>query len=81
MIPISIERGDRKLKMLQISMSAARVNANMTQDDIAREMHISKQTVINWEKGRITPNIAQFEMYCRLCGISKDNIFLPEKAT
>ena len=62
-------------------MAAARVNANMTQDDIAREMHISKQTVINWEKGRITPNLAQFEMYCRLCGISKDNIFLPEKAT
>jgi DNA-binding XRE family transcriptional regulator len=81
MIPISIERGDRKLKMLQISMAAARVNANMTQDDIAREMHISKQTVINWEKGRIIPNIAQFEMYCRLCGISKDNIFLPTKST
>ncbi len=62
---------------LQISLAAARVNAGMTQEDVAREMHISKQTIVNWEKGKITPKPAQFEMMCRIYNISKDYIFLP----
>ena len=34
---------------LQISLAAARVNAGMTQEDVAKRMHVSKNTVINWE--------------------------------
>lgn len=65
------------MENLQISLAAARVNAGLTQEDIARKMHLNKQTIVNWEKGRIIPKPAQFEMYCRICNISKDNIFLP----
>lgn len=64
------------MQTFTISLAAARVNANLTQDDIAREMQVSKQTVVNWEKGRIKPKPAQFEMYCRLCNISTDYIDL-----
>lgn len=60
--------------MLQISLAAARVNAEMTQDEIAKEMHVSKNTIVNWEKGKIIPKPAQFEMYCRICNISTDNV-------
>ena len=35
---------------LKISLAAARVNAGLTQDDVAREFKISKQTIVNWEK-------------------------------
>ena len=34
----------------QISLAAARVNANMTQEDVAKELKVGKQTVGNWEK-------------------------------
>lgn len=62
---------------LQISLAAARVNAGMTQQDVAEKMHISKQTIVNWEKGKIRPKPAQFEMMSRLYGMPVDNIFLP----
>ena len=38
-----------KRKEIQISLAAARVNACMTQDSVAKAMHVSKQTVVNWE--------------------------------
>lgn len=62
---------------LQISLAAARVNANLTQEDVARAMHLSKNTIVNWEKGKVVPKPAQFEMMCRIYKIPKDNIFLP----
>lgn len=69
------------MQKLQISLAAARVNAGLTQEEMAEKMHITKQTVINWEKGRVIPKTAQFEMFCRICGIPSDNIFLPNKST
>ncbi len=37
---------------LQISLAAARINAKKTQSDVAKEMHVSKQTIVNWENGK-----------------------------
>ncbi|MCD7863584.1 MAG: helix-turn-helix transcriptional regulator [Lachnospiraceae bacterium] len=62
---------------LQISLAAARVNAGMTQEAAAREMHVSKQTIINWEKGKVIPGIPEIEMLSRIYNIPQDNIFLP----
>ena len=65
------------MKKLQISLAAARVNAGMTQEDVAREMHVSKQTIVNWEKGKVIPGIPEVEMLARIYNIPQDNIFLP----
>ena len=51
---------------LQISLAAARVNANMTQADVAEKMHLNKQTIVNWENNRIIPKPAQLEMMSRM---------------
>ena len=59
----------------QISLAAARVNANMTQNDTAKAMKVSKTTIINWEKGKIVPGIPQIEMMSRLYGIPQRLIF------
>ena len=61
----------------QISLAAARVNANMTQEDTAKAMKVSKTTIVNWEKGKVIPGIPEIEMMARLYGISQDYIFLP----
>lgn len=69
------------LGKIQISLAAARVNAGMTQQDVAREMHVSKNTVINWEKGKILPNFATLETLSRLYNMPVNYIFLPNKST
>lgn len=61
---------------LKISLAAARVNAKLTQADIARIMHINKATVGNWENGKIIPKPAQLAMYCDICNIPRDCIKL-----
>lgn len=38
-------------KEFKISLAAARVNAGLTQDEVAKRMHVSKTTILNWEKG------------------------------
>lgn len=65
-------------KKYKISMAAARVNAKLTQSEIAEIMHVSKQTIVNWENGRVIPGPAQFTMFCDICKAPKDAIFLPK---
>ena len=65
------------METLQISLTAARVNAGLTQAEVAEKMHVSKQTIINWEKGKVVPGIPQMEMLCRIYNISERYIFLP----
>lgn len=62
---------------IQISLAAARVNAGMTQSDVAGKMNVSKQTIINWEKGKIVPGIPEMQMLASIYKIPQDNIFLP----
>ncbi len=62
---------------LQITLAAARVNAGYTQEKSAKEMGVSKQTIINWEKGKIIPGIPEIEKLSRMYKIPQDNIFLP----
>ena len=61
----------------QITLAAARVNAGMTQEDVAKRLNLSKTTIVNWEKGKIRPGTAQFETLCRIYNVPADNIFLP----
>lgn len=68
------------MEILQISLAAARVNANLTQEDVAREMHVSKQTVVNWEKGISEPSMTQGRALSKLYSMPLDNIFLPTKS-
>lgn len=62
---------------IQISLAAARVNAGMTQEEVAERLQVSKQTIVNWEKGRVIPGIPQIETLARIYKIPQDNIFLP----
>lgn len=67
--------------MIQISLAAARVNAKMTQEQVAKEMHVSKQTIVNWEKGKNAPGIPEMEMLSRIYNMPQDFIFLQCNST
>lgn len=65
------------MEKVQISMAAARVNAKMTQGEAAREMNVSKNTIVNWEKGMTSPTVPQARKLASIYGIPLDFIFLP----
>ncbi len=81
MISDQIKTGGDYTSDLKISLAAARVNAGYTQAEVAEKMGVTKQTVLNWEKGRINPKIPEMEMICRIYSIPQDNIFLPCEST
>lgn len=62
---------------LQITLTAARVNAGFSLDEAAKMMQKTKGTIINWEKGRTPMKISDFDELCNLYKISKDHIILP----
>ena len=63
--------------MDKITMKAARVNKGLTQENVAKIMNVSRNTVYMWEKGKVKPKPAQFQMYCRICGRDPEKIFYP----
>ena len=38
------------MEKFKISLKAARVNANMTQEQVAKAVHRNKQTIVNWRQ-------------------------------
>lgn len=69
------------MQNVKISLAAARVNAKLTQEDVAKSLRVSKKTVINWEKGAVTPSFAILDTLSRLYNMPLDYIFLPTKST
>ena len=67
----------KRLERLRISLAAARVNAGMTQEDVAKHLKVGKQTIVSWEKGDSEPKISQALALSNLYQIPLDNIFLP----
>lgn len=64
---------------LKITLEAARVNAGLTQAELADKMGVSRESVRAWETGSREMKTAYFYMFCDIVGISKDNIFLPSE--
>lgn len=64
--------------MPRISLEAARVNAKLTQKELAELLGVSNVTIVNWEKGKSEPSAAQLRKISELSGIPMDFIFIPE---
>lgn len=64
---------------MQISLKAARVNAGLTQLDVAKKLKKNKQTIVNWENGKTMIDAANFTALCLLYCVEEDDIFLPIK--
>lgn len=64
------------MQMLKISLAAARVNARLTQSEVAGKMGVGKQTLVNWENGKTEPKASQLMQLCEIYAIPQDFIFL-----
>ena len=58
----------------RISLAAARLNAGLTQGELAAKLNLSKQTIINWETGHSYPDPASFLLFCSICDVPPDMI-------
>jgi DNA-binding XRE family transcriptional regulator len=67
--------------MPKISLAAVRVNADMSQAELAKKLDVDRQTVINWEKGHTRISGEWLLMWAQICGFPIDYIFLPNKST
>lgn len=63
---------------MKITLKAARVNAGLTQEEVAEALNKSKNTIRNYEQGRSMPDIETGKAIAALYGLSVDDlIFLP----
>lgn len=61
----------------QISLAAARVNANMSQAYVAEAIGVSRATVVNWEKGNTEISHRDILKLGELYQYPIDFIFIP----
>ena len=66
---------------LKISLRAARVNADLTQQEVANKLGVRKETVINWEKGKTEITAVNLNRLCDIYKVSTANILLPNFLT
>ena len=60
--------------MNEISLSAARINAKLTQKELANAIGVDEKTVWNWENGVSVPDVNKAKKISQVCGISLDCI-------
>ena len=61
----------------KISMASARVNAGLTQKQLAIECGVSESTIISWEAGKSHPHIKRLPLLEKAYGIPLDYVKIP----
>lgn len=59
---------------MAIQLKAARVNANMTQEDVAKGLGVSKNTIVNYESYKSKPSVERAKALADMFGMSVDDI-------
>lgn len=62
---------------MKLSLEALRVNANMTQQDVADVLGVSRYTVIKWEGGEVEPKELVIYALAKLYNVEIDMIRIP----
>ncbi len=58
----------------------ARLQANLSQEKLAEEIYVSRQTISNWENGKTYPDIMSILLLSDLYEISLDELLKGDKA-
>lgn len=46
------------MQHIKLTPAAARVNAGLTQRQVAERLHVTQATIVAWEKGTSEPSVA-----------------------
>lgn len=70
------------MKQLAQQIKNLRTTKNLSQDELAEKLYISRQAVSKWENGEATPDIDKLVQLAEIFGVSLDYLVLgkePEK--
>jgi transcriptional regulator with XRE-family HTH domain len=70
---------DTELKELGNLMQLARKAKKRTQEEIAKIIGVSKNTVSEWERGEMHPGFLNVKKYCEILEISIDDMLCVKK--
>ena len=62
---------------LKIRLSAVRVNAGLSQEELASKMRVSRATIVNWESNKVKMSEADLTLYLQYVDFRKSIFFLP----
>ncbi len=62
----------------KFKLKAARVNKEMTQEDVAKALNRNKQTIVNWENGVTAIKVNDLMRLSKLYGIPIDYLEVPD---
>lgn len=63
--------------VFKITLKAARVNAGLSQEKLAKILGVSKTTVNKWENAKTSISASHFQKLSDLAGVPQDYIFCP----
>ncbi len=67
------------MQTIQISLAAARVNAELTQKQVSSILNVDRSTVRRWEKGDKIPDYDVSRRLSKIYNMPLDNIFLEKE--
>jgi DNA-binding XRE family transcriptional regulator len=59
---------------MKIQLKAARVNANLTQEEVAKTLKIGKNSIVNYEAYTSVPSVGLAKKLAKLYGMRVDDI-------
>ena len=62
------------MRDIKISLAAARVNARLTQREVAKKLGVTTNTIVAWEKNRREPSVTQAKALAETSGMPFDSI-------
>ena len=66
---------------MRIGIRAARVNAGLTQEEAAKRLKISRNTLLDWERGIVKKPYAHGRLLSSLYGVPYEDLILPQNLT
>lgn len=67
---------------MKISLAAIRVNADITQKELAKKMKVSNKTINNWETGKVNISKERLQEFCKECKFPPEEctLYIPPEA-
>ena len=60
--------------MPKMTLKALRINAGLTQKEVAKSLNVSNKTISSWEKGCTYPKPNYIDAICELYNVEYDHI-------
>ena len=78
---VVLQEGGETMDNNKLTMKALRVNANLTQQELADAMGVSRASVIAWETGKTQISTVCLMAFCYVIGVKVNDVFLPAEST